>query len=86
MTGGPDGGGFDEEGVTFFNDSSSAANGTFINFGGNASVTGGGVTGFFDNSSAGNATLIAYGGTGGSAGGVIEFLDNSTGGTATVKV
>jgi len=85
-TSGPDGGGFDEEGVTFFFNSSSGANGTFINYGGNPNVTGGGVTGFFDNSSAGNATLIAYGGTGGSAGGAIEFLNNSTGGTATVKV
>ncbi len=65
-------------GSTVFRNSSSAANGTFINNGGG--------TGFFETSTADNATLIANGGVNGGDGGSIGFGDDSTGGTARVEV
>jgi hypothetical protein len=68
---------------TWFLDTSSAGNGTFINKGGavsgNVLFQGGGFTAFSDSSSAGNGSFTNDGGAGG-VGGYTIFLDTSTGG------
>jgi autotransporter-associated beta strand protein len=67
-------------GITEFRNSSSAANGTFINNGSTAGFVIGGITQFFDTSSAGNGTFV----TNGSAvnalgsGAQMDFYGNST--------
>jgi autotransporter-associated beta strand protein len=70
---------------TWFLDTSSAGNGTFINKGGTVSgdpVFQGGFTAFADSSTAGNGSFTNNGGIGG-VGGQTLFFDTSTGGNGT---
>ncbi len=70
---------------TWFLDTSSAGNGTFINNGGAVSGNSlfqGGFTAFSDSSTAGNGSFANNGGTGG-VGGQTLFFDTSTGGNGT---
>jgi VPDSG-CTERM motif/Passenger-associated-transport-repeat len=70
---------------TWFLDTSSAGNGTFINKGGAVSGNAlfqGGFTAFSDSSTAGNGSFTNNGGTGG-VGGQVLFFDTSTGGNGT---
>jgi hypothetical protein len=70
---------------TWFLDTSSAGNGTFINKGGAVSGNAlfqGGFTAFSDSSTAGNGTFTNNGGIGG-VGGQTLFFDASTGGNGT---
>jgi hypothetical protein len=69
-----------------FADSSTAANGSFLNAGGTVYTQSGGTTGFSNFSSAGGATITNNGGTVGGAGGADAiFRDSSTAYNATIN-
>jgi autotransporter-associated beta strand repeat len=78
-------GDFTDGGSVHFSESSTASNGTFINYGGHAGKAGGSMI-FGETSDAADAILIAKTGFNGGAGGSIRFFHHSTGGTARVEV
>ena len=71
------------EGVTSFNNGSTAGDALIYNFAGQLNGEAGGVTQFLDSSSAGGGNLANFGSTiGGALGGRVDFFDNSTAGSA----
>ena len=71
------------QGVTSFNNGSTAGDALIYNFAGRLSGEAGGVTQFLDSSSASNSSLSCFGATtSGASGGRMDFFDNSTAGSA----
>jgi autotransporter-associated beta strand protein len=76
----------EDSGTVYFDGTSSASHGTFVNAGATVSGGFGGDTIFLGNSTAGNATLTASGGIGSSGNGLILFSGSSQGGAASIEV